>query len=323
MALHADAPLPQPLPMLTTRRTAVRLGAGGFATALSARGLGPAVAQEVTPSVGAGWPSDDSPAGVETVSYGTASGQELLLDVYRPAIRAVPGPAIILIHGGFWSYGSRADMAEAARHLRDAGYVAFSVEHRLLHVGADNTWPAQLDDVQRAVRWVRAHAVAYGVDPERIASYGSSSGAHLAAMLGVRDTRDNRVPGLAGYSSRVDCVVALSGDMDLTWSEDSDFIAFLAGFLGATAEELPEARQDASPLTWVDRKTAPFFMAHGGFDDVVLTEQSRRMMTALYDAGVAFVYDVMPETDHEGTAGWSRTGPLVLAFLQMHLHPEQ
>ena len=64
-------------------------------------------------------------------------------------------------------------------------------------------------------------------------------------------------------------------------------------------------------------------MAHGGFDDVVLTEQSRRMMTALYDAGVAFVYDVMPETDHEGTAGWSRTGPLVLAFLQMHLHPEQ
>lgn len=323
MEPHASASLHRRVPGLTTRRAAVRLGAGGFAVALDARGLRPAAAQEPTPSVGEGSPGEDDRATGETVVYGTVSGQELLLDVYLPPIRDAPRPAVILIHGGFWSSGSRVDMTDAAHHLSGAGYVAFSVDHRLLGVGAANTWPAQLDDVQRAVRWVRVHAVEYGVDPGRIASYGWSSGAHLAAMLGVRDTRDNSDPGLAAYSSQVNCVAALSGDMDLTWSQDADFVDFLAGFLGASGAQLPEARQDASPLAWVDRKTAPFFLAHGGFDDAVLAEQSRRMVTALYDAGVAFVYDAIPEVGHDDTAEWSRTGSLVVAFLQMHLHPER
>ena len=91
-------------------------------------------------------------------------------------------------------------MADPARNLAPAGYVAFSIDHRLVNDGAENRWPAQLDDVQRAVRWVRAHAADYGVDPERVASYGWSSGAHLATMLGVRDTRDNSDPALADYS---------------------------------------------------------------------------------------------------------------------------
>jgi acetyl esterase/lipase len=320
---HAAAPLSWRLLSRTTRRVAVQRGVGGIAAALGAGGLNRAGAQEATPRGVEGTLGDDAREDVTTVSYGTVSGQELLLDVYRPAARDATRPAVILIHGGFWSSGSRADMAEAARHLSEAGYVAFSIDHRLLNDGGDNRWPAQLDDAQRAVRWVRAHAMEFGVDPERIASYGWSSGAHLAAMLGVRDTRDNSDPALAAYSSRVTCVVSLSGDMDLTWSQDADFIGFLADFLGASGEELPQARREASPVAWVDDESAPFLIVHGGFDDIVFPEQSRRMVTALYAAGVEFVYVAMPGTDHDGTADWSRTGPLVLTFLQTQLHPEQ
>ena len=179
-------------------------------------------------------------------------------------------------------------MGVAARELAKAGYVAFSIDYRLLDtVTAQNPWPAQLDDAQRAVRWVRAHADTYGVDPKRLAAYGWSAGGHLAAVLGVRDTRDNSDPGLAAYSSRVDCVISLGGDMDLSVPQaDDEYRPFLAAFLGGTAEEQPEAYQDASPLTWVDATAAYFLIVHGGDDDAILADQSRRMVTALYEAGV-------------------------------------
>ena len=257
------------------------------------------------------------------VAYGEVDGQELLLNIYRPSNREQPRPAVILIFGGAWSFGDRHGMADPARNLAAAGYVAFSIDHRLVNVGADNRWPVQLDDVQRAVRWVRAHAADYGVDPERIASYGWSSGAHLATMLGVRDTRDNSDPALAEHSSRVNCVVSLSADMDLTVPDPSfGFKMTLESLLGNTLEEEPEAYRDASPLTWVDAEAAPMLLVHGGLDDTSLAEQSRQMVAALYDAKVEVVYAAIPGVGHDGVMNWPRFGPLTLGYLQMQLHPE-
>lgn len=252
------------------------------------------------------------------IVYGEANREALRLDIYQPPARETPRPAVILIFGGAWRSGDRTQMADPARHLAEAGYVAFSIDHRLLNDGADTRWPAQLDDAQRAVRWVRAHATDYGVDPERVCSYGWSSGAHLAAMLGVRETRDNRDPTLADYSSRVACVVALSGDLDLTVPQP-DRVAI--DLLGGTLEEQPEAYRDASPLFWVDAETAPFLIVHGGLHDTYLAEQSQRMAAALYAAGVEVVSVAIPEIDHEGSNDWVRTGPLILAFLELQLHP--
>jgi acetyl esterase/lipase len=129
-----------------------------------------------------------------------------------------------------------------------AGYVTFSADYHLFNeINGANPWPAQLDDAQRAVRWVRANAATYGVDPERVATYGHSSGGTLAAALGMRETRDDSDPALAGISSRVDCVVDLSGDTDLTipypdpmWDEIN------AAMLGGTPQEVPEAYRDAA-----------------------------------------------------------------------------
>jgi acetyl esterase/lipase len=277
-------------------------------------------AQDTTPTV-----AHDAVETQRGVAYGVADGEELLLDVYLPPSREAPRPAVILLHGGGWSSGSRSDMVVAGKELARAGYVAFGIDYRLLDtVTPQNLWPTQLDDTQRAVRWVRAHAEDYDVDPERIAAYGWSSGGHLAAMLGVRDTRDNTDPALATYSSRVNCVVVLGGDMDLSVRQtDDSFAQTLVDFLGGTPEEQPQAYRDASPLTWVDEAAAPVLVVHGGHDDAILVEQSQRMVRVLNEAGVAAGYVALPGIGHSGIGTWDLTGSFALAFLGMQLHPER
>jgi acetyl esterase/lipase len=149
------------------------------------------------------------------VVYGTVEDEPLLLDVFRPPVRAAARPAVVLVHGGGMWTGSRADMAHPAQQLAQAGYVAFTVDYRLVILASGrHRWPAQLDDVQHAVRWVRANAARYGVDSRRVGAYGWSAGGQLAALLGTRDTRDAASP-LVAYPSRVACVVDLAGDVDL------------------------------------------------------------------------------------------------------------
>jgi acetyl esterase/lipase len=211
-------------------------------------------------------------------------------------------------------------MVEPARRLAEAGYVAFSIDYRLLNQWDHrNAWPAPLDDVQRAVRWVRANAAAYAVDPERVAAYGVSAGGGLAAHLGVRETRDNSDPELMEFSSRVACVVDLAGPTDGTipTSNPSD-LEFAAAFLGGTFSEIPDVYRDASPLSHVDEETAPFLVAHGAQDTVVPVEHARRLAATLRKAGIDVDYVEFPDAGHD-VFGWDRVGPLALSFLGRHL----
>ena len=254
------------------------------------------------------------------VVYGRVADELLLLDVHRPPHRATPRPAVVLVHGGGMWTGSRADMAHPARQLARAGYVAFAVDYRLVDAAAGrHRWPAQLDDVQRAVRWVRANAGRYGVDPGRVGAYGWSAGGQLAALLGTRDTRD-LAPANAGYSSRVACVVALAGDVDLAAYTRPPALDEVVALLGGTPEEAPERYRDASPLSWIDGRTAPFLVVHGARDDVVPVAQSRRLVAALRAAGVEAEYAELPDAGH-GDLAWSRVGLAALAFLGRHLRP--
>ncbi len=279
----------------------------------------PVVAAQATPAAA-------PPVTTEAdVTYGTAGGETLLLDVYRPPAREQPRPAVLLFHGGGLMFGDRTDVADQARNLAAAGYVAFAVDYRLfstLKGTTTNTWPAQFDDAQRALRWVRANAATYGVDPTRIAAYGHSSGGYLAALLGVRETRDTSDPALAEVSSRATCVVALAGDMDLTIPPPAvDDQAMTTAWLGGTAAQRPDVYRDASPLTWVDATTAPFLIMHNGDDELVPVENARRMVAALQVAAVDVAFVANARGGHDRLGIWPFSGAWILTFLASQLHP--
>jgi acetyl esterase/lipase len=209
-------------------------------------------------------------------------------------------------------------MEAPARKLAQAGFVTFSIDYRLVDASTGQyRWPAQLDDVQLAVRWVRAHAADYGVDATRVGAFGWSAGGQLAALLGARETRDVTAR-LAGYSSRVACVAALAPDIDLAAYTQPPALHEVVALLGGTPREVPEQYRDASPLTWIDRRTAPFLVIHGDQDDVVPIAQSCRLVAALHSAEVSVQYLEVAGAGHDGLE-WSRIGPATLAFFDHHL----
>ena len=280
-----------------------------------------AAAQEATPSG-----SRDVIEQEVDVVYGEADGQALLLDISHPPARDTPRPAVLLFHGGAWMVGTagRESMVQPATALAEDGYVAFNVEYRLTGDPAgEHLWPAQLDDAQRAVRWVRANADRYGVDPERVGAYGHSAGGHLAALLGVRETRDNSDPELADYFSRVSCVVTIAGHLDLSIPYPGEFDRqSLVALLGGTLDEVPEAYLDASPITWVDEESAPFLIMHGGADPMNPVAHARHMTDALHEVGVEVISVEIPTADHFSIAEWAMAGPWARTFFAVMLQPE-
>lgn len=256
------------------------------------------------------------------VVYGEADGQQLLLDVAQPPPAAEPRPAVVLIHGGAMMFSDRGDLTAHAAALGAAGYVTFNIDYRLVDEAGNNPWPAQLDDAQLAVRWIRANAEHYGVDPDRICAYGHSAGGNLAAQLGTRDTRETGDPALADYSSRVSCVIELAGEMDQSIPSiipDDEMIFNL--LLGGTRDEVPEAYRDLSPISHVDPNDAPFLIMHGADDEFVPVEHARRMTDALHAASIEVVYAELPVADHFIWLDWQESGPLTLAFLESQLGP--
>jgi acetyl esterase/lipase len=256
----------------------------------------------------------------EDVIYATVNGTELHLDVYEPAEQgSALRSAIILIHGGGWSDFDKSTMRGMGHFLAGHGFVAFSVDYRLFH-GKDNLWPAQLDDVQRAVRWVRANASKYGVDPEKMGAFGHSAGAQLAALLGMEDTRDNSDPALAKYSSKVQAVVDVSGPANLTKDHDAESIAFMTAFLGTDYEKHPEVWREASPAFCVSKDDAAFLIVHGTQDQNVPIEQSQELFEKLQAAGVQVSFIKVNDVHTFQTAAAKRELVLeTLAFFNRNL----
>ncbi len=253
------------------------------------------------------------------IPYGEDGGPRLLLDVYYPRTGGVRArserkPAIILIHGGGWERGSKEGMAQYALALAGRGFTCFAVNYRLT-ADPRNVYPAQIDDVRRALRWIRANAARFGVDPGRIGALGESAGAYLAAFLGMGE-------GAGG----VRCVVDISGPMDLTVRyPDFPYNAenMVEKMLGASREESPERYRDASPIFHVNPKAPPFLIVHGAGDRLVREEQARRFYTALKEAGVEAELLVFRDEAH-GVRKFRNRNILersAVRFLRKHLMP--
>lgn len=220
------------------------------------------------------------------VVFAVAEGVELKLDVYRPELPD-PLPAILFVHGGGWVGGDKRGMGSFARYFAERGYVGFAVNYRL---APEFKFPAQIEDVKCAVRWIRQHAAEYNVDPDRIGALGTSAGGHLVALLGVTDGSEG-LEGECGdpeISSRLQAVVPYFGPMDL----DKLLTGTTRGsqramaLFGTSCEANPEPCQKASPITYVSSDDPPFMLVHGTRDPVVPFEQSVLMQQALQTAGV-------------------------------------
>jgi acetyl esterase/lipase len=223
----------------------------------------------------------------QDVEYGVQGHEKLLLDIYQPAETGTkPRPAVVLIHGGGWTNFDKSTMRAMGNLLGRWGFVAVSVNYRLLR-GTENRWPAQFDDVQRAVRWLRANAAKYNVDPDHIGAFGHSAGAQLAALLGMEDTRDNSDPALAKYSSRVQAVVDVSGPTDFLSDRDPDGDAALANLFGGDSTKLAAVWRDASPVSHVAKSNAPFLIVQGTQDSMVAMAQPQELYDKLQQAGVS------------------------------------
>src|SRR5262249_18458655 len=169
--------------------------------------------------------------------FGKGGGADLKLDLAMPKEGDGPFPAVVCIHGGGWVGGDRKQMKQTIEVLAGRGYVAISPEYRL---APRDRFPAQIEDCKAAVRWLRANAGKYHVDPRRIGSVGFAAGAHLACLLGVTK-KDDGLEGKGGnpeQSSAVQAVVSFFGPTDLTqavWSKEAQ-TKNLVPLLGGTLE---------------------------------------------------------------------------------------
>jgi acetyl esterase/lipase len=219
--------------------------------------------------------------------YGKGGDTDLLLDLAMPKSGAGPFPAVMFLHGRGWREGSRQDMGQFIEGMAGMGYVSVTVEYRLVPAAR---FPAQVEDCKAAVRWLRANAAKYRIDPDHIGVVGFSAGGHLASMLGVTGPGDglDGSGGNADQSSRVQAVVSFFGPTDFStrdWPADLER-EVIVPFLGGTIAERPDAYRKASPYNYVTKDAPPFLFFHGSEDELVPVDQSKRLADKLKSAGV-------------------------------------
>jgi len=206
--------------------------------------------------------------------------EALFADLYLPEVSG-PAPAVLLVHGGGWERRSREDMNWIAEELAGHGFAVMNIDYRFAPAF---TFPAQLHDLQVAMRWLRQRAEGYRLDPDAISAFGFSSGAHLVSLLAL--TSDSGNPLSAPHGGPVVRPVAV-----VAGGIPSDLRRFDSGrlirqFLDGSEQEKPELYRLASPITHVSPSAPPFFLFHGNLDMLVPPEQAEDFHNALLEQGV-------------------------------------
>ncbi len=233
------------------------------------------------------------------VQYGTGDGEPLHLDLARPLGLEEPAPGLLLIHGGGWMAGNKQMYNTLLQQCAERGYVAVAVAYRFT---PKHRFPAQIEDVKCATRWMRAHADELGLDADHLGAMGHSAGAHLSMILGTMDSGDG-LEGEGGWSdqsSKVQAVVSYFGPVDLAIPEEK--IEQLAGrevfnvaavrrildaAVGKPSQERMDELRRCSPLTYVNEGDAPMLLFQGTRDVLVPYDQAFWMAGALTKAKVA------------------------------------
>ncbi len=256
------------------------------------------------------------------LEFANPDNQHLQLDLARPEKGEGPFPAIVCIHGGGFRAGTRDGYDKLCLTLAQHGYVAVTVTYRLAPA---YQFPAAVQDCKAAVRWLRANAAKYHLDPARIGTMGGSAGGHLALFLGVTAGEPSfEGEGHLDQSSAVNCVVSYYGPSDFTQSygKSVDAHEVLPLFFGGNLEQKRREHIVGSPLYWVTPKAAPTLCIHGTQDKYVAHEQAVWMVDRLKASAVEAELLTLEGAGHGfKDADAEKADAAMLAFFDRHLKP--
>ena len=251
----------------------------------------PAYPQEISPDVEL----------IRDVEFGSVAGRPLLLDLARPKKRpATAFPAFVYMHGGAWESGSKEDGIPAICYYAQHGFIAASIGYRL---SGEAQYPTQIEDCKCAVRFLRANAAEYGIDPQRIGAMGVSSGGHVAALLALTGDKGpfTAKGGWENVSSEVAAVCDLFGVSDFLQMPKKhipEAMSATARFLGGTIDEVPARYIEASPVNYVHAGAPSFLLIHGDADSLVPMQQSEILRDVLKKAGVETTLHIVKGAAH-------------------------
>ncbi len=258
------------------------------------------------------------------VGYSTVGGRQTM-DIVQPRDSSPnPRPAVLLVHGGGFRAGAKESYIPLAIKLAQRGYVAASINYRL---SPRNQFPAALHDAKAAVRFLRANAAKYHLDPDHIGALGGSAGGHLVLMLGLTagvEDFEGSGPNRE-QSSAVQCVVDEYGPTDFTqsYSKSVDAAEVLPKFLGGDLDHERLAHIRSSPLNWVTPAAAPILAIHGTADPYVAYEQSLWMVERLIAAGVPAELETISGAGHGFRgADAQRADERAFAWFDKYLKPK-
>lgn len=238
------------------------------------------------------------------IVFHEVDGEKLLADFYRPSSDSRV-PIVLMIHGGGWITGTRHQILVHANRLTAAGFAVLSIEYRL---APKHKFPAQLDDVQAAIRYIQEQADALNVDANKLVIWGYSAGGHLAALAAT-----NPKEGLA----RPKVCVAGGAPCDFTTLPEDN--ATLAPFLGGSRREVPEVYSEASPTTHASSDDPPTFFFHGDGDLLVPDANSQRLFDKLNSCKVPTERFIAKDQGHMATFINLQAIDLAISFVKKHL----
>lgn len=262
------------------------------------------------------------------IPYAATDNPRQTLDIYLPKKRSTdnPLPVVAFIHGGGWRAGNKNNGHRfVGRFVESGDYVGVSIGYRLTD---EASWPAQGHDCKAAIRWLKANAKKYNIDPEKIGVWGTSAGGHLVAYLGTSGN-DKSLEGTLGehteQNSRVACVVDYFGPTNfLTMGDFESRIDHNAAnspegkLLGGAPPKMIKIAKSASPITHVDKDDPPMLIAHGTKDPLVPFPQSTSFQKQLRSVGAKAFLITMKDAGHGFRH--EKLDDIVSRFFAMFLH---